>query len=194
MCGRFTGGSRRRPWLCREHRRRGASSSDTAQRSDLAARRVAAGCAAAGSLRRRRTVRESGRSPSRRAGDSSSARPSGCHRCERPSAISSAPPSRSLDDQRGRPALAAGGVGGGPVISIDRVTGTERPRRAYRGLKVPLQEIGHARNPALPSHAAGPAATSQLAADEAIVEAPYGSHCFRSAYCIVIVQSPYVFD
>jgi hypothetical protein len=55
-----------------------------------------------------------------------------------------------MDDQRGRPALAAGGVGGGPVISIDRVTGIERPRCAYRGLKVLLCYSSHARNPAKP--------------------------------------------
>ena len=51
-----------------------------------------------------------------------------------------------VDDQRGEPALAAGGVGGGPVVSIDRVAGIERPRRAYRGLKVFSYYIGHAQS------------------------------------------------
>jgi hypothetical protein len=58
------------------------------------------------------------------------------------------PAEQVMDDQRGRPALAAGGVGGRPLIGIDRVTGIERPCRACRGLKVLLYHIGHARNPA----------------------------------------------
>jgi hypothetical protein len=53
-----------------------------------------------------------------------------------------------MDCQRGGPALPAGRVGGGPVISIDRVTGVQCPRRAYRGLKVFRHSIGHVRNSA----------------------------------------------
>jgi len=53
-----------------------------------------------------------------------------------------------MDYQRSRPALAAGRIGGGPVSNIDRVTGIESPRRAYRDLKVFLHHVGHARNPA----------------------------------------------
>ena len=53
-----------------------------------------------------------------------------------------------MDCQRGGPALPAGRVGGGPVISIDRVAGIERPRRTYRGLKVFWHSIGHAHDAA----------------------------------------------
>jgi hypothetical protein len=54
------------------------------------------------------------------------------------SAISNSP-LQIMDYQRFRSALAAGRVGSGPVISNDMVTGIERPRRAYRGLKVLLR-------------------------------------------------------
>lgn len=52
-----------------------------------------------------------------------------------------------VNDQGSSPALAAGRVGRGPVISVDRIAGVERPGRADRSLEIMSGYVGHDRHP-----------------------------------------------
>jgi hypothetical protein len=53
-----------------------------------------------------------------------------------------------VDGQGGGTALSAGRVGRGPVIRINGITSVERLGRAYRGLQIVSDYIGHAHDPA----------------------------------------------
>jgi hypothetical protein len=77
-------------------------------------------------------------------------------------------PEQVVDGQRGNPALPAGCVGLRPVIRIDGITGIECPGRAYRGLQIVPDDIGHAHDPATviatPSNPVAPDARSTRSA------------------------------